>query len=273
MASRKEQKGQARAARIAAEQAAIAKAARTRHLGMTAGLVIIAAAVVVALVAISPGGGNTGLQHGMQESKTYQQVNRLLTGIPENGTMLGNPGARYTLTFFGDLQCPICAEFATGATGSGFPEFVKNQVRTGKAKIVYRSFCTATCNDFPRSLFDEQQAAAYAAGKQNKFWYYEELFYRQQGTEGSPYVTPEFLKKLASQIPGLNLKEWAIAHSDRSALSQLHTDDQAALKQLPLIEGGRGTPGLIMTGPKGSAFIAEGIVGYSQLQAALKTVS
>ena len=150
---------------------------------------------------------------------------------------------------------------------------MKPRSNNGAAIFVRRSFCTATCNDFPRGVFDEQQTAAYAAGKQDKFWYYEELFYRQQGAEGSPYVTPAFLKKLAQQIPGLNVREWASERRDPSLLSQVQADGQAAIKQLPLVGGGRGTPGLIVTGPKGSAFVAEGIVSYSQLQAALKSVS
>ena len=51
----------------------------------------------------------------------------------------------------------------------------------GKVKVVYRSFCTATCNGPDPSVFNTQQVAGLAAGKQNKFWQYTELFYHEQG--------------------------------------------------------------------------------------------
>lgn len=277
MASRAQHKEQARARRLAAEQAAAARAARTRRRGMLAGVVLAALAVIAVAVAISAGGSRGGIARGRAARRMVAQVSSLLAGIPEHGTTLGNPHAKITLSFFGDLQCPVCAGFATGAqlagvTG-GLPQFIGDQVRPGHAKVVYRSFCTATCNDFGAGLFDRQQTAAYAAGRQNRFWYYEELFYRQQGTEGTPYVTPTFLTKLARQVPGLKLTTWERDRSNPGVLSQVQSDEQAANQQLPLVNGSRGTPGLIIAGPKGSKFVNEGMTGYDQLLSALRAVS
>lgn len=245
---------------------------------MLAGILVAALAVVAVAVAISVGPGHNGLARANQARQLYTQVNLLLAGIPEHGTVLGNPRARVTLTFFGDLQCPVCAAFATGANldgvAGGLPQFVTDQVRSGHVKIIYRSLCTATCNDFSngQALFNEQQTAAYAAGEQNKFWYYEELFYRQQGPEGSPYVTNGFLVHLAQQIPGLDLKRWSSDRGDPRLLSRVQADERAAITELPMVNGGRGTPGLVISGPKGLRFINEGDTSYPQLQAALKAV-
>lgn len=281
MASRKEQKQQAREARLAAEQAALASVARRRRLRVLGGVVVLAVIVVGVAIAISAGGGGGGggLAKRGAAKQVHSQVDALLAGIPEHGETLGKPRAKYTLTFFGDLQCPVCAAFATGANVDGqvggFPQFIHDQVRTGQAKVVYRSFCTATCNDFGQSLFNTQQVAAYAAGKQDRFWYYEELFYRQQGAEGTPYVTPSFLRTLARQTPGLQFGTWSTDRGDPSLLSQVGANGQAAVKQLPLTGSppSRGTPGLIMSGPKGSTLVGEQLVDYGQLQAAMKTVS
>jgi hypothetical protein len=271
MASRAEQKAQARAAR---------KGRQKRRLQMLAGTILTVVIVAVAIIAISsssaphhPG----GLSSGKMRNAITAGVDSLLAGIPEHGQTLGDPHARYTLTLYGDLQCPVCAALATGQnldgiTG-GLPEFITRQVKPGHAKIVYRSMCTATCNAFSPTLFDQQQTAAYAAGMQNKFWYYEELFYHQQGTEGSPYVTPRFLSRLAEQISGLNQRQWARDRGDPTLLGQVQADERAASHQLPLVNGGRGTPGLIISGPSGQHFIAESTVNYQQLKAAIKTVS
>jgi len=280
MASRQERKQQARAARQAAERAAAASARRTGRVRMLAGVVLTAAIVVAAIIAISVsggGGGPRGLAKGGARRSVEARVRTLLAGIPEHGETLGNPHAKDTLTFFGDLQCPVCAALATGGSlggvTGGLPQFIARQVRTGHARIVYRSMCTATCNDFGSSLFDTQQIAAYAAGMQNRFWYFEELFYRQQGAEGSRYVTSGFLDQLARQTPGLRFRTWVRDRGDPSLLGQVQADGRAAVRRLPLVDGGRGTPGLIMSGPRGTRFVAESLVGYGQLQAALRAVS
>lgn len=280
MASRRQQKQQARAARLAAEEAAALKAHRSRRVQMLSGTVLVVGIVIVAIVVISSASGSHrpgGLANGQARRAISSQVDSLLAGIPEHGVTLGDRRARYTLTLFGDLQCPVCAALTTGesldGTTGGLPEFISRQVRTGHAKIVYRSMCTATCNDFGQSEFDEQQAAAYAAGMQNKFWFYEELFYRQQGVEGTRYVTPRFLNQLAGEVPGLKLGTWTKDRGDPILLGQIQDDERAAGKQLPLVDGGRGTPGLIISGPAGRHFVAESIVDYGQLRAAIRTVS
>lgn len=279
MASRARQKQQARARRLADERAATAKADRVRRLRTLASIVVAAIAVIAVAIAVSAGGTKAGIAQGRAAKEISTQVDSLLAGIPEHGTVLGDPDAKVTLTFFGDLQCPVCAAFATGedlgGVRGGLPQFIRDQVRPGHAKLVYRSFCTATCNDFSngQSLFNEQQTAAYAAGEQNRFWYYEEHFYRQQGTEGSSYMTPGFLNRLARQIPGLNFTTWTRERGDSALLSEVQDDEHAANDQLPLVNGGKGTPGLIMAGPKGSRFVNEGATGYGQLQTAVRAVS
>jgi protein-disulfide isomerase len=238
--------------------------------------VVVAAGVVVAVVvaiSVSGGGSTPGVARGGARHALVTGVDAALRGIPEHGVVLGHPHAPATLTLYGDLQCPVCAALADGQDGSGLPRFIQDQVRPGHARIVFRSLCTATCNSFPESIFDEQQVAAYAAGGQNRFWYYEELFYRQQGAEGTPYVTEAFLKEIAHQIPGLSVAKWAKYRKDPTLLGEVQADGRAAIKQLPVLNGGRGTPGLIMTGSKGTRVVAEGVASYAQLTSAMKSVS
>jgi protein-disulfide isomerase len=271
---------ESRQARVAAEQATAARVAQSRRLQQVGGIVILAVALGAVAVAISIGPSGGGLATGRQARLLYNQVNSLIGGIPEHQTTLGDPAAKYTLTFFGDLECPICKAFSTGGSPlggptGGLPKFIENQVRSGNAKIVYRSLCTATCGNFSagRRLFIEQQTAAYAAGTQDKFWYYTELFYRQQGAEGTSYMTPAFLGAIARQIPGLRFNAWTTARGDPSLVAQLQSDQKAAIALLPATDGSRATPGLVMSGPKGSRFIGEELVGYGQLTSAMRAVS
>jgi protein-disulfide isomerase len=277
MASRKEQKEQARAARIAQEQGAAAKAQRTRRLQIFGGVTAIAVIVIVVAIVVSSGGGgdkgptSVGTASGSKLTSIQKNVSTVLKGIPQSGNTLGNPKAKVTMTYFGDLQCPICRDF----TLNTFPEFVQKQVRAGNVKVVYRSFCTATCNgQFSQAqnqkFFNTQQVAALAAGKQSKFWDYTELFYHEQEEEGSGYATDGFLTSLAKQIPGLNLAKWKTDRTDPSLLDQVNADLSSAAKQ-----GLPGTPSIIMTGPKGPILVNGGqsIPTYSDLVSAIQTVS
>jgi protein-disulfide isomerase len=271
MASRKEAKEEARQRRLAEEQARAAQSQRRRRMEMLGGVVVIAVVIVVVLIAVSSGSSTKAAgppKTAKAKTTLVSTVTSLINGIPEAGTQLGDPKAPVTVTYFGDLQCPVCAAFTTGADGGGFSQMVTNLVRTDKVKVVYRSFCTATCNDYSESLFNTQQTAAYAAGLQQKFWYYAELFYREQGSEGSGYVTPSFLNDLAGQVPGLNYASWQTGRKNPSVVSQVSSDQELSAKL-----GLSGTPTVIFSGPKGKSQPPEGIPPYSQLLAAYKQVA
>jgi protein-disulfide isomerase len=269
MASRKEQKEAARARRLAEEQARAEKARRERRLRMLGGLVIVAVALIAVVVAVSAGSGAGGLKTGKAATATSQQVDALLAGIPQSGRTLGNPNAPVTMTYFGDLECPICRAFTLGEDGGGFPQFVANDVKSGKVKVVYKSFCTATCNGPGQSVFNTQQAAAYAAGEQNKFWDFAELFYREQGAEDTGYVNSHYLDGLAAQVQGLNISQWKSASGDSSLVSQVGADESAGSTL-----GVTGTPSVFMKGPKGTEEPGAGsIPSYSQLQQAIAQVT
>jgi protein-disulfide isomerase len=266
MASRKEQKEQARARRLAEEQARAQKAQRDRRLRMIGGVVVGAIVVIVAAIAISSGGGSskaTGLQKGSAASKTATSVQNLLAGIPQSGAQLGNPKAPVTMTYYGDLECPICQDFTLNG---GFPELVSKDVRDGKVKVVYRAFQTATRDP---NVFKTQQVAALAAGQQQKFWNYTELFYRQQGQEDTGYVNEAYLTGLAKQIPGLNMNSWQSARNDAALANQVATDQQTGNSL-----GVSGTPTLVFKGPSGkTATPSASVPSYSQLQQTIKQVS
>ncbi len=76
MASRTKQKEEARARRLAEEQARTLKARRDRRLRMVGGIVLAAIAVVVVLVVVSSGSTKheSGLQQGTTKSKTVSSV-------------------------------------------------------------------------------------------------------------------------------------------------------------------------------------------------------
>ncbi len=265
MASRKEQKEQARARRLAEERARAEKAQRDRRLRMIGGVVVGAIVVIVAAIAISSGGSSsaTGLQKGTAANKTATSVQSLLAGIPQSGAQLGSSTAPVTMTYYGDLECPICQDFTLHG---GFPELVSKDVRAGKVKVVYKAFQTATRDP---NTFKNQQVAALAAGQQQRFWNFAELFYREQGQEDTPYVTEAYLAGLAKQIPGLNISKWQSDRGDATLANQVATDGQAGTSI-----GVSGTPTLVFQGKNGkTATPSASVPSYSQLQQTINQVS
>jgi protein-disulfide isomerase len=167
-------------------------------------------------------------------TSTVKTVERLLKGIPQSGSALGDADAPVTLQVFGDLECPVCRLFALGA----LPGLIRHDVRARKLKVEYRSLETATRE--PR-IFVKQQVAALAAGRQDKLWYFVELFYREQGLEGSGYVTERYLDGIARQVPGLNLAAWSAARGDPLLSAEVAHDERAALRR-----GFEGTPAFLI---------------------------
>lgn len=265
MASRTKQKEEARARRLEEERARAEKARRDRRLRTVGGIVVGAIIVVAALVIINSGGKKGGIKTGTEATATANAVDQMFAGIPQSGATLGNANAPVTMTYFGDYECPVCQAFTLQG---GFPQLVQNEVRQGKVKVVYKSFCTATCNGPNPSVFPTQQVAGLAAGKQNKFWQYTELFYREQGQEDTGYVNEAYLTALARQVTGLNLATWQSDRNDSTLTAQV-SSDQTDAKNI----GVSGTPTLIFRGPKGQAAPSAAVPSYAQLQQAIKQVS
>jgi protein-disulfide isomerase len=263
--TRKQRREQARSQRKALEEAETANLQRRKRLiqlGSVAGVVVVI--IVVILVATSGGGGKTGLEKESANSgkpaKVVTEVTSLLGGIPQNGNTLGSPKAPVTMQYFGDLQCPICKDFTLGA----LPPLIQKYVRTGKLRIEYRNLQTATREP---ETFRTQQVAAMAAGKQAKGWDYIELFYHQQGEENTEYVTEQYLRTLATQIPGLNLTSWTSARNDSAFTNTITSDAQAANNA-----GFTGTPSFLIgkTGGSSSKLEYSSLTDPSSFEAAIQ---
>jgi protein-disulfide isomerase len=168
------------------------------------------------------------------------------------------------VTEYGDLQCPVCKDFAQ----SGEQQLISKDVRQGKVRLIYKSLATATLNGPNPGVFPTQQAAAYAAGLQNLGWYYILNFYRLQGQEDTNYVNTGYLNGIARLVPGLNFAKWS---SDRtsSKLTQQVTAEQNTAKTLGL----NSTPTLIVQGPKGQAQPVAGDIPYNSLEQLIQSVS
>ena len=272
MASRAEQKAAARAAREARQSELKLAAARRTRMAMTAGIIGVAVvALVVAIIVSSSGGHKKNIRlSGGQKAAAVRAVQAELAGIPQHGNVLGKASAPITLTEYGDLVCPICRDFAVTTE----PPIISGLVRTGKAKLVFRGFETAS-QSANASEYVATQVAARSAGLQGLEWNYVLLVYHEQpqNLNGQPaetvsYITPAYLQGIAKQVPHLSPVSWQSHLADQALANDVTLDGQAALAS-----GAQGTPAVTVTGPKGTALDTEAIPTLAGLQALIAQLS
>lgn len=237
MSSREQAKAAARAEREAAEQEAAARAARTQRLRLLGGVLAAAVAIVVVIAIVSSGGGSAKKTPAPVTGKVTgaASTTAMLKGIPQHGMVLGNPKAPVTLVMYEDLKCPVCQQF----TLQTFPAIVQKAVRNGKLRVEYR------IQTFVGAPGDSERAArfALAAAKQNKFWNFADLFYKNQQDETKDYVNDAFLRRLGGAVPGLNVSAALAGRTAGSVSSRIRADlaafDAAGFTGTPSFELGR----------------------------------
>lgn len=205
---------------------------RKRLLQIAAGAVFLAIVAVVVLIVASSGGDDSGGDAGNLQEVSV--VEKLFAGIPQEGLTLGEPDAKVELVEYGDLQCPICRQFAEDI----LPPVIEKQVQSGDVKVVFRNFPIIGPQSAPAG------AAALAAGAQGKGWQFLDLFYHNQGEENSGYADDAFMTAIAEAVGVPDIDKW---NSDRkSAKFQAEVEEtNEEAERLGLT----GTPSLAIKGP------------------------
>ena len=157
----------------------------------------------------------------MAPTEGQEETGALLAGIPQSANALGSVTAPVTLLYFGDLQCPFCRDF----TLEVLPSMIERWVRADDLRIEYHALETATREP---EVFVAQQVAVLAAGKQDRAWHFIDTFYREQGEEGTGYVTDRFLHGIASEVPDLDLSQWNRERSDPQLAGEIAADARTA---------------------------------------------
>jgi protein-disulfide isomerase len=232
--------GQTRSERRATARAehdrAAAASARQRQRLWILGGVLALAAVIVAIVAISAGGGNDKPAKKVGETLPGQiEANARFAGIPQSGITLGNPNAPVTFVEFADLQCPFCRQYSTDV----MPTLIAQYVRSGQVKMVFRNVSILGTD----SITAAKMAAA--AGLQNKLWPFIDVFYTNQGDENTGYVTDAFLARVGRAVRGLDVAQ-AMRDRDSAKVQKELTEAQTEMT----INGFQGTPSFLV-GPTG----------------------
>ena len=176
-----------------------------------------------------------------------------LSGIPQDGRVLGPPDAQVTLIEYADPQCPACRLY----TEDFFPTVVDEYVRPGEINTEFRGY----------PFIGPESVTAYrfllAAGVQNKLWDLQEALYRNQGGENDGWVTDELIRELGSGIAGLDVDR-LFADAERADIVQEAEGAEAAAQSA----GIQGTPTLLVRIGDDDPYVIE-IATVEQMRAAL----
>lgn len=235
--SDKREREKRREQRLEEETEAQGQERRKRLIQLASIGAFLAVAVVVVLIVVSQ---NQGKSSGGDAANLVDvsEVESQLQGLPQHGTVIGEPGAKVTLLEFGDLQCPVCKAYSEEV----IPQVISGPVSNGEAKIEFRNFTIISQQSVPAG------AAAIAAGEQGRGWNFIELFYRNQGEEGSGYVTDEFLTSIAKGAGVRDLKKWNADRKSKRVLAEVARTTEEASKRFEF----SGTPSFAVEGPGGT---------------------
>ncbi len=230
-------------------------------IGAAAGVVVVVVGVVLAITLTGGGGSKTptdvpavgSLALGLSGAG---DVNTMLTGIPQSGTVLGKASAPVTLTEFIDAQCPYCQEFETQV----LPSLIATYVRTGKVKLKMEPWAFIG----PDSI--KGQAAELAAAQQDKLFNFAAVLYDNQGEENTGWLTDDMITSIAASVPGLRVPALLAARSS-STVKGLQAEVDATAKAYDV----SGTPTLYVgkSGTKGKEVTLSSSTDKASVVAAL----
>lgn len=216
-----------------------------------------AAVIVVVIILVSQSGGSSS--SAPAKTAGAAQVEAELKGVPQSGTVLGSSAAPVTVIEYGDPQCSSCKFFSENVA----PQLIDSEVRPGHAKYEFRPFLIIGPDSKPAIR------AALAAGDQNRFWDYLQLFYLNQGPENSGYVTDSFLTDLARAAAVPEIGKW---NADRNEAKWNAVIQQGSSQADSF--GFTGTPSIVVQGPNGQKAIGGSTIPtLDQIQSAIRAVS
>ena len=180
------------------------------------GAVALFAGIVVAVLVLVLGASTDVDLSGLPQDA--ERVEKTFGGLPQRGVWLGDPKAGTTLVEFADPQCPFCGQYARDV----LPTVVRRYVRTGRLRLRLEMLTILGADS------ERMAQLAAAASLQGRAWQLTELFYENQGDEGSGYATDEYLGKIAAATPGLDAQRALAEAEDPPAARVLDEASRAA---------------------------------------------
>lgn len=182
--SKESKKERLRRERLEAERRARSAEQRDKLMKLIGAIGLAAVLLIAVLVVVS--------QSGSSERET--STDDLLSGLTQEGTVLGDPAAETVLIEYGDLQCPHCRDF----TRDVMPEIIEGPVRDGSLRVEFRNWPVLGA----ASVFAAQ--GALAAAEQGLYWEFVDTFFEEPNRQ----VNINTLREIAEEVGIPDLEKW-----------------------------------------------------------------
>jgi protein-disulfide isomerase len=163
-------------------------------------------------------GQTQGVARGQQQiTKAVPSSSNILSMsslINQGSPYQGSNSARVTVIDFSDLQCHLCARYVKNTE----PKINETYIQTGKIVLVFKHLPNRGFDSMPAAL------AAQCTQDQGKFWQFHNLLYEKQGPIDSGWANKDNLKRLASQISGLDMQKFDSCFDDQKYKSFVESD-------------------------------------------------
>lgn len=230
--------------RLEAERRAQSGEQRQKMIKLLLGVGLAAVLAIAVLIVAS--------QSGSSEPDT--DTAELLSGLTQEGTVLGDPSADAVLIEFGDLQCPHCRDFSHDV----MPEIIEGPVRDGTLRVEFRNWPILG----PGSTFAAQ--GALAAAEQDRYWEFVDEFFAEEVRQ----VNINTLRDVAEAAGVEDLDQWETDLEDPRWEEELKANNRDA-RQL----GFSGTPSFAIQTGDGDLQAIEMPESAADVEAAIQEAS
>lgn len=214
---------------------------------------VVVAIVVAVLIAVSASGGDDS---GGDNLAGVDDAVALFAGIPQKGLEIGTASAPVTIVEYLDVQCPFCANAATGIV----PKIVTQYVKTGQAKLKLQPIA------FIGDDSEKGALVVIAAAEQNRAAEFVDILFANQGAENSGWLTDGMVSGIttALKLDAGKLDDARGSDATRDALD--------AIAKAARTDSVQSTPTFVVKGPKGQYEIQnrENIAEFAQAIAAVQ---
>lgn len=176
---------------------------------------------------------DTSAQKADDQTKALSLQDLIQNGSP----ILGNISAPVTVIDFSDFQCSLCRRYVENTE----PLINQTYVQDGKVALVFKHLPNRGLDSVGAAL------AAQCTNDQGRFWQFHKLLYSNQMSIDSGWVNKENLKKFASQILGLDIKQFNSCFDSQKYKSFVQKDIDLALSF-----GFKETPSFIIANSDGT---------------------
>ncbi len=180
-----------------------------------------------------------------QPGATQPSVDIKKVKITADDPYIGKKDAPVTIAYWSDYQCPFCKAVEVGGIPQiplepSIPHIIKDDVETGKVKIVFKDFPFLGNDSLSAALYEHAVWEMYP----DQFYAWREAMFKAQDEEGDKgFGNETSILKLTRTIPGFDAdKLKALVASKKNAYTAAI---QADMKQASDI-GIQGTPAFII---------------------------